>query len=470
MAASDLASVAATNTVDSAAAPQRGATGKDRRRNKASAAEAGKRRPKAKQRVGRRRSLAGAESKECMPPEPLLTRQSDGRDDALTTAGLSSCSLPKPLLEAASGSSQQVTKPPETPAPETAAFSVSPASPMSPPIFPECFAIIPAVRGEETPLEDDQQGRPSRHRSGVESSLYPAVIGPGATHGARRGRPADRRRSSFGLRRKQEPWIHDHPGMTAVVVAACCLLLLAVLVIVAVRNSQQERPRVGTCETPGCRKHGYNLALTMDMSASPCDDFYAHACGKWSRLYGKHIIDEIRMHAQRVTYDELKDTSCVAGSAAAFFASCVDPKGKHTDAAVARFAAWKRELGLLWPEHRQTATAHPLDVLLCLALRWNVSPLFTVRIRVEQRRPGCTIFLDRGTLNERHRLQRRSQRTITFEQIVADHCRYTWRRHVRRLAIASYESCRGKERSRTIKTLCFQRAFVDNLTRVLRAS
>ncbi|XP_054923381.1 uncharacterized protein [Dermacentor andersoni] len=417
MAASDLASVAATNTVDSAAAPQRGATGKDRRRNKASAAEAGKRRPKAKQRVGRRRSLAGAESKECMPPEPLLTRQSDGRDDALTTAGLSSCSLPKPLLEAASGSSQQVTKPPETPAPETAAFSVSPASPMSPPIFPECFAIIPAVRGEETPLEDDQQGRPSRHRSGVESSLYPAVIGPGATHGARRGRPADRRRSSFG-----------------------------------------------------CRKHGYNLALTMDMSASPCDDFYAHACGKWSRLYGKHIIDEIRMHAQRVTYDELKDTSCVAGSAAAFFASCVDPKGKHTDAAVARFAAWKRELGLLWPEHRQTATAHPLDVLLCLALRWNVSPLFTVRIRVEQRRPGCTIFLDRGTLNERHRLQRRSQRTITFEQIVADHCRYTWRRHVRRLAIASYESCRGKERSRTIKTLCFQRAFVDNLTRVLRAS
>ncbi|XP_049520671.1 endothelin-converting enzyme 1-like [Dermacentor silvarum] len=413
----DLASAGGTNAV--AAASKRGSTSQRQRRSKSSAAEAGKQPSRPKQRVGSRRSLAAAELKERTTPEPALSRQSTGHDDALT-AGMPSCSLTKPVVDAVSGScsSQQVLKPPEAAA--APSDVVSPGSPASPPIFPVCFAVTPSVRGEETPAEADQQSCHSRQRNGAASSNCVAVVGPGPMQAARRGRHSVPRRSSSGLRRKQEPWVLNHPILTAVVVAAGCLLLLAVLVIVAVRNAREGRPRVGTCETAGCRKHGYDLSLTRDINASPCDDFYAHACGKWNRLYGQHIFDEIRIHAQRITYDELKESSSRAGSASAFFASCVDPKGRNTDAAVSRFAAWKRSLGLLWPEQRQTATAHPLDVLLCLALRWNVSPLFTVRIRADQRRPGCTIFLDRGTLNERHR---RRKRTESFEEIVAAHCR-----------------------------------------------
>ncbi|KAL1479599.1 hypothetical protein MTO96_051724 [Rhipicephalus appendiculatus] len=129
------------------------------------------------------------------------------------------------------------------------------------------------------------------------------------------------------------------------------------------------------------------------------------------------------MQAQLVTYKELTKPNSEAGSAAAFYATCEFPKSGNRAGAVTLFSAWKRSLGLLWPERRQTATVHPLDMLLHLALQWNVNLLFTVRISTDRRRPGRTFFFDKGTLNEHQRRRSRSDRPEVFERIVADYCR-----------------------------------------------
>ena len=52
-------------------------------------------------------------------------------------------------------------------------------------------------------------------------------------------------------------WIHSLPG-----------------------SSSSSRP---VCTSPGCVRAAANLLSAVDRSKSPCEDFYAYACGSWNR-------------------------------------------------------------------------------------------------------------------------------------------------------------------------------------------
>ncbi|KAK8763438.1 hypothetical protein V5799_033954 [Amblyomma americanum] len=247
---------------------------------------------------------------------------------------------------------------------------------------------------------------------------------PSARKGQRSGTPGTSRAQA--RRKKSRGKLFERFVLSGVVVSAGTLLAVAVLIILRTRKDDPQ-PTLAICDTPGCRKHAYELALAIDPSVEPCENFYGHTCGKWQRLFRLPFHYEMLLGAMLKTLDALKkesNASTAVGSVAAFFASCMNPKSDNPGAGVERFAAWKRSLGLLWPEQRQEATRHPLDVLLKLALRWNINLLFAVRIWRSREPRTATLFLDRGTLWDGTRRRRKELKLWgTYEGYVAAHCR-----------------------------------------------
>ncbi|KAJ0176268.1 hypothetical protein K1T71_008442 [Dendrolimus kikuchii] len=61
------------------------------------------------------------------------------------------------------------------------------------------------------------------------------------------------------------------------------LLLLCLAIVMTVLYVKQKRHKaIRICESKECLRSAANLALSMDKTANPCDDFYKYVCGNWA--------------------------------------------------------------------------------------------------------------------------------------------------------------------------------------------
>ncbi|KAH7955350.1 hypothetical protein HPB52_000468 [Rhipicephalus sanguineus] len=161
----------------------------------------------------------------------------------------------------------------------------------------------------------------------------------------------------------------DQPKLSARVVMACAAVVVffGLVVWFHLGHAPAKARSLSMCTTQGCRLHELSLDRTVDTTVKPCDDFFAFACGNWKRASG------------RLPRDLTLDDS--GGTAATFYASCLHEPG-NVSTNVQQFLHWKKSLRLAWPDTPPAGERppHPLDVLLDLAISWNINVLFKVHV------------------------------------------------------------------------------------------
>jgi len=130
------------------------------------------------------------------------------------------------------------------------------------------------------------------------------------------------------------------PGVSAVAVgrSKCLVVALASATLSgAVVGFMMHRPSArDICLTRSCVRAAAVLMDSIDASAPPCDDFYAHACGKWatahplpasSSSYSTFAVLSERNDAalrSMLERPETEDRGSPTGMARAYYAACMD--------------------------------------------------------------------------------------------------------------------------------------------------
>lgn len=170
----------------------------------------------------------------------------------------------------------------------------------------------------------------------------------------------------------------------ALVVAASALLFVYLLFF------KDPRRRVDYCLTDDCVAHATELLGTMNKTAAPCQDFYEFACGrakKTEKSARDLLVDRMYLKTLDAGVNALEGSQAVAAAAGSkltaelLYRSCVDPDRSDTERSLTEFREFRAARGMLWPENPQLAEGvDPLDLMLDLAINWNLNFLFDVRV------------------------------------------------------------------------------------------
>ncbi|KAH7948145.1 hypothetical protein HPB52_018771 [Rhipicephalus sanguineus] len=161
---------------------------------------------------------------------------------------------------------------------------------------------------------------------------------------------------------KRHNWKLMAGGLAAVVLVAA----VAGFFVLLKRKSTAEQ-KVAVCELEGCFLHGLTVSRAIDQSVDSCVDVYKYTVIQVMERDDKHVT-----------------------AAQTFYQSCINA-AKLKEKNLKVFLDFKRDLVLLWPEKQPTDSLHPLDMMLNLAIRWDMNFLFDVGAIYSYGRPALLI-------------------------------------------------------------------------------
>ncbi|KAL1475095.1 hypothetical protein MTO96_037534 [Rhipicephalus appendiculatus] len=188
------------------------------------------------------------------------------------------------------------------------------------------------------------------------------------------------------------------------VVPAITIVLVLMAVLIYIVTREKPRIRVDTCRSDDCAAFGEELHAAIDWSIDPCQDFHAYVCGVWddplrqTTTESRMVAAALDLAIQEAKQDLVQQSHAPQqrSKATHFFESCVIA-GRRKQDNLKEFADLRRSLGLLWPEHNPSDAAHPLDVMVNLALNWEMNFLFDLgAVAVRQ---SIALLVSRGRLD-----------------------------------------------------------------------
>ncbi|XP_065309357.2 endothelin-converting enzyme 2-like isoform X2 [Dermacentor albipictus] len=188
-------------------------------------------------------------------------------------------------------------------------------------------------------------------------------------------------------RRERRPCLQITPLAVAAFVAGTALVALVLLFRGMVRRRLTARPPL-RCGTADCLRHAFRLHSALNRSVDPCHDFGAFVCGSAGGDV-PDVRDELWQQWSASVLQLLQTSHKRAGSAeakmAAMLRSClrIEPTGTFRENIVA-LRQFVDERRLAWPG-TERENVHPLDVLLDLAINWQMPLWFGARVLLSGR-------------------------------------------------------------------------------------
>ncbi|KAL1422876.1 hypothetical protein MTO96_021607 [Rhipicephalus appendiculatus] len=219
------------------------------------------------------------------------------------------------------------------------------------------------------------------------------------------------------------------PTKTAVVafiilsVLSCILVLSSALLILRYLRS----PIEGICTTAGCIAQAKAIKDAMDASVKPCTDFYRFSCGSWKpRGPYRSMIEQIFANSFAIAIKELEGNASesVLPIAQRYYQSCTAKRSEDLlESEIQKFAKFKRDLGLLWPEQwpeKSNSTVPPLKLLVNLTVNWNINIIFNVHVVPGYKGRPRTLFIQHGVLSPSWYLYKPEE----MKRSIEEHCKY----------------------------------------------
>ncbi|KAL1476601.1 hypothetical protein MTO96_018375, partial [Rhipicephalus appendiculatus] len=132
------------------------------------------------------------------------------------------------------------------------------------------------------------------------------------------------------------------------------------------------------CRLKSCLEHAKRLLASLNTSVNPCHDFYAFTCGGWqSASPEKSVQDAMNEKATQDEIDEVSTDVWQRGRASRLYHNCLSPQPSNIETDLVALKETMNNLPLTWPmEESQSTDAHPLGVMVEMALKWDINFVF----------------------------------------------------------------------------------------------
>ncbi|XP_064473057.1 neprilysin-11-like isoform X2 [Ornithodoros turicata] len=179
-------------------------------------------------------------------------------------------------------------------------------------------------------------------------------------------------------------------------------IVVFILIIVLIASNWSKDFSKGAiiriCSSEGCIEHAGKLKLSLNLKQLPCQNFYTYVCGgNWGQQVSSSMEERTQFDLADAMKKDILRPPLAGSKPGLLYASCMS-KITNTEKALAVFKEFKNSRGITWPENPQSSDIHPLDILLDLAINWNMGSWFNVHVMFATRSHPRIILIHDGTI------------------------------------------------------------------------